>query len=339
MLEDTLKNECWHLVCHRHELPAHNDFLRMPWRGEDLVVYNDSGELIVFDNLCPHRGTRFFVDRYGNAPALCPYHGWRYRNGQIHVARRERFTNCDLSSVRLNCFRTEWRGDFLFAAISPRSSLDDQLSGLGPLLESISKDIAGRHDFNEYPFECNWRVPVENALESYHVDMVHPTTLGSLKLSDGLDKYHGRNSVLWAELTNPRARRHLEALARFFSLSAQYKGYVSIYVFPYAMLTSTYGYSYALQHYLPDQDNNRTNFSSRLLVSKARDSESDEALKSFFDSTSQLNRKVFDEDHQICRRVSANALDWDRPSYFSSDEAKIAHFRESYRSFSTESSG
>jgi phenylpropionate dioxygenase-like ring-hydroxylating dioxygenase large terminal subunit len=333
MKDVALKNECWHLLCHRSELPKHNDFMRFSWFGEDLVVFNDAGELTVFDNLCPHRGTRFFVDNSGNAPALCPYHGWRYRNGEIHVARKEKFLDCDLGAMKLNRYRTEWVGDFLFTAISPRSSVEEQLSDLGPLLERISRDIDGRHDFNAYTFECNWRVPIENALESYHVDMIHAHSLGSLKLSEGRDEYLGCNSILWSQIGNSRTQRHLEALSRFFSLSSQYAGYVSIYVFPFAMLTSTYGYSYSLQLFMPGEDVHCANFSSRLLLGKVRDAASGAALESFFDSTAKMNRQVFEEDHRICKRVSKAALDWDRPTALATSEAKIAHFRESYRSF------
>ena len=333
MLEEKLKNECWHLVCHRAELPLPNDFIRLSWLGEDLVIYNDAGDLTVFDNLCPHRGTRFFVERRGNAPALCPYHGWRFRNGKIHVARKETFRDCDVTQARINRFNTEWCGDFLFAAIDPRASLREQVGDLAPVLEDMSFDIDRAYDLNSQLFHCNWRIPVENALESYHVDMVHPETLGHLKLTPGKNEFFERNSVLWSEVGNERTTKHLETLARFFSLKRQFKGYVSVYVFPFAMLTSTYGYSYALQHFLPDENPNQTNFSSRLLISRTRDAASWDALLSFFDSTAQINRKVFEEDHEICRRVFSKSTTWNRPSFFSTHEEKIKHFRDSLRSF------
>jgi phenylpropionate dioxygenase-like ring-hydroxylating dioxygenase large terminal subunit len=336
MIDDVLKHACWHLICHRSEVARPNDFLRLSWFGEDVTVFNDSGEVIAFDNLCPHRGTRFFVDDFGNAPALCPYHGWRLREGAIHVPRKEKFSEIDLSKVRLNAFCVAWVGDFLFVSVAPRQSIEEQLGGAAGILESISRDIAGRFDFNAYPFECNWRVALENALEPYHIDMVHSSSLGSLKLDDGTNQFFGHNAMWEAPVTQSRTAKQLQSFDRLFRLQAQRQSYLNLYIFPFAMLSSTYGYSYSLQNFFPTSEAHRTQFYSRLLVSHARDIASAAALQSFFESTAAMNRKVFEEDHIICRRVSRLALDWNRPSIFASNEVKLRHFRESYSHFLTE---
>jgi len=50
-----------------------------------------------------------------------------------------------------------------------------------------------------------------------------------------------------------------------FNISDQHEGYQSIYLFPFTMLTSTFGYSYSLQNFFPSQESNKTFFYSRLL--------------------------------------------------------------------------
>ena len=54
-------------------------------------------------------------------------------------------------------------------------------------------------------------------------------------------------------------------------------------------------------------------------------------LAPFFDSTATLNRATFDEDHAICKRVPLDSWTPEPPRFWSIDEEKVVHFRESYR--------
>ena len=332
MLEQRLSRQYWYLIGHRTELLADNDFLLLNWADGEIVLFNDHGNIVAFDNLCPHRGTRFFVDAHGNQPAHCPYHGWRFEQGTVHVPQPERFAPCDLAKAKLNEFRVEWCADFMFIGIEPIMSLSDQLGETETVLEEISFNIAGRYDFNHYPFECNWRVALENALEPYHIDMVHPNSLGTLRLEEGENVFHGINSIWRAPVGNSRVDKQLRAMSRLFSIDYRYEGYQSLYIFPFAMLSSTYGYSYSLQNFFPSNDPERTHFASRLLTAPVVP-ERLATAQTFFESTAQINRKVFAEDHQICRRIPTRALETHLT--LADNEAKVRHFRESLASVSS----
>ena len=328
-LDRHLARTCWHLVAHRSELARDRDFMRFEWVLGDFVLYNDKGEVIAFDNVCPHRGARFFLEDSGNAPAMCAYHGWSYRGGQLRIPKPETYRPCDLAGARLNRFQTAWCGDFLFAAVAPESDLETQLGDLGPALAAISADIDRRRDMHSYRYQCPWRVAIENALEPDHVHMVHPETLGQLELDGGRDSFHGYNSVLRAGIRNERMTRRLTKLRRFFDVRAADEGYTAIHVFPFAFVTSTFGYSYALQTFLPSRSGSDTHFATRLLSARLVGAAAGPITEQFFESVAQMNRQVFEEDHAICRRVDP-AFPLDGPNrILSSGERKVRHFRQS----------
>jgi hypothetical protein len=53
--------------------------------------------------------------------------------------------------------------------------------------------------------------------------------------------------------------------------------------------------------------------------------------ESLFESTAQLNRQIFEEDHQICRRVSP-AYRLDAPDrLFAPSEERLRHFQAALR--------
>lgn len=58
----------WHPVGHRGEVPERGDF-KSARIGEArvLVVHGDDGEIRVFVNSCPHRGTELVTCARGNA--------------------------------------------------------------------------------------------------------------------------------------------------------------------------------------------------------------------------------------------------------------------------------
>jgi phenylpropionate dioxygenase-like ring-hydroxylating dioxygenase large terminal subunit len=248
------------------------------------------------------------------------------------IPEREKFAACDLSTARLNQYPVEWCGDFLFVGIQPRSALHDQLDAAAEILENISFNIDGCADVNQYTYECYWPLAVENALEPYHISMVHPQTLATLELEAGENLFMDINSVWQAPVGNARIRRQLESLARFFSIDYAYKGYFSLYLFPFTMLSSTYGYSYSLQHFFPAAAGSQhANFSSRLLTAPTADERAATMVRTLFESTAQVNRKVFQEDHEICKRMPADSWSPEPLRFPSADEVKISHFRESCR--------
>jgi phenylpropionate dioxygenase-like ring-hydroxylating dioxygenase large terminal subunit len=214
---------------------------------------------------------------------------------------------------------------------APAHSLEAQLAGLGPMVEQISRGIASRWDLNRYVYEADWRIALENALEPYHVGPIHPTTLNTLKLSSGENRYYGRNSVWSSPLGDERTAKRLASLARLFDLPYRFDGYESLYLFPFTMISSTFGLSQSLQTFLPAVEPGRTHFTSRLFAGTLKPSTKPELIAPLMEATAAMNRAVFLEDHAICQRVPADTWSMDPPRFWAASEEKLLHFRRSYR--------
>ncbi len=331
MTDRELRDHFWHPICHRSEVPGPGDFVRLTWLDEEVVAWNDGGNVIVFDNVCPHRGARYLSASCGNSPLTCRYHGWSYRGGKLWIPRKETFDPDEIARVRLNTLQSAWCGDFLFGAIAPKMPLNVQLEGVTDLLESMSRSITKRVDMDTYAYECDWRVAMENALEPYHIDLVHDDTLKSLKLDAGSNDLFAFTSVWYAKIQDERTVKRLKAMRRFFNLTYQFEGYASVYFFPFSMISSTFGYSYSMQNFFPGCRSNETSFTSRLLTSAPGSPEAVEVLEPFFAATAEFNRRVFREDHEICKRVKPGHWDLARLMPLAQSEAKVAHFRHLYR--------
>lgn len=323
--------ENWHLLAHRSELAASRNFLRFDILGREVVLYHDGASVIAFDNRCPHRGARIFDGDTGCERFLCRYHGWSYAKGRIFVADKASLAHCSIDQIALNTLHLAWMGDFVFVAQTPAQALEDQLAGLGPMLEDISHGIGQRWDFNRYLYEADWRIALENALEPYHVGPIHPNTLNTLNLQPGENRYYGRNSVWSAPLGDERMVRRMRSLSRLFDLPHQFEGYESLYLFPFTMISSTFGFSQSVQHFLPATTPEHTHFTSRLFTGRLRPAIKPELVTSFMESSATMNRAVFNEDHDICKRVARDTWSMDPPRFWSASEEKLLHFRESYR--------
>jgi phenylpropionate dioxygenase-like ring-hydroxylating dioxygenase large terminal subunit len=322
----------WHLISHKNELSNDGDFIKFDTPIGDVVLFNDMGNLVAFDNKCPHRGAKIYTADSGNQIASCKYHRWAYRNSKIIVPDKHRFVGCDIDNVDLNKYQIAWCGDFIFLGISPYFELSHQLGNVFEILKKISFSINRRRDLNRYDFKCYWAIASENALEPYHVPFVHPKTLGILDLEEGEDLFDTLNSIWFAPIGNLKLKKQLSSMRNFFDISYQYEGFMALYLFPFTLLNSTFGYSYGLHHFFPSTESeNKTNFTSRIFSSKLSKPEFSEFLDSFFESYAMSVRKVFDEDHEICKLIPRESWSMEPLKYPSELEEKINHFRQMCR--------
>lgn len=322
----SLVEEYWHLLCHRSEVSTSGSYIRFETVIGEITVFNDGSNVVAFDNLCPHRGARIYTEDCGRRPATCGYHGWTFRSGRMFVAASERFARCPPEDLLPRLYQVDWFADFLFVAIRPRTPLAEQIAGLEGRLRSISANIAKRRDLSHYMYECYWPIAVENALEPYHIDKIHPATLGLLRLEDGENQYLGKNSVWTAAIGDMNTNKRLKSLGKLFNVPKAFPGYEFVFLFPFTMISSTYGYSYSVQNFFPGK-NGATGFYSRLFSSRAVNDKAEIMLESFFDSSASVNRKVFAEDHDVCKLVPAQSWTMDPLKFAADSEGKIQHFR------------
>ncbi|MDU8432123.1 Rieske 2Fe-2S domain-containing protein [Pseudomonas syringae] len=320
----------WHPLCLSSQLSNDKDYLRFDVCDFEVVIFNDAGSLIAFDNRCPHRGAKIFTEGGGNQKLLCQYHGWSFSGSKLRVPGSVSFVGCNVDNANLNFFKVAKCGGVVFFAINPEVSLEDQLGKeLFALLEKFSSSLSRSIDFNRYSFESDWPVALENALEPYHIPMVHRDTLAPLKLGAGRNEFFGQNSIWYAPLENESMNRRLSMLGKFFQQHDAYPGYMSIYIYPFAMISSTYGYSYSMQNFFPANVIGQTHFTSQLFPVQSASPRHDGIVDALMSSTREMNRKVFLEDQAVCKRVPLDTWSWTPPRYYSSLEVKLLHFRAS----------
>ncbi|HEX4592547.1 MAG TPA: SRPBCC family protein, partial [Gemmataceae bacterium] len=131
-------------------------------------------------NVCPHRHSHLTDRPRGRTERLrCQYHGWEFnrdgRTGKIPDAGA--FRPWDRENSCLRSFRLDTCGELVFINLSPDGPTLREW--IGPLWDLWSTGYGGayRHAATwEADFPCNWKVVLENSLESYHIPEVHPTT-------------------------------------------------------------------------------------------------------------------------------------------------------------------
>lgn len=171
----------WHVVAGIEELTQDGDFVSLELLGTPLLLRNFSGELHAFLNVCTHRHCLLTHEPHGNnAKLVCQYHGWEYcadgSTGRIPDAGS--FRPLPGGPERLRKFPLQVRGPLVFVSLSANPIAFSNLSNL--LDEPCDEYPATRWRLSDkwnYDFAVNWKIPVENTIESYHVPLVHPTTL------------------------------------------------------------------------------------------------------------------------------------------------------------------
>lgn len=325
----TLFEHFYHFGAHRSELTQPNDFRRIQAGEHDIVLYNDNGTVIAFENSCPHRGCLLISEPHGSQELLCPYHGWRFGKGTCIVPNRKLFNEDEINAAALRTYALEWCGDFIFFSPAPSKTLEEQLGSFWNMLETISYDISNLIDDNNQPFSSNWKISLENALENYHVSSVHPTSLGTLEPTDGTVIFDNTNSLWESPLGNTKVHTKLSKLHTLFDNTYHNECYFSLYLFPFSMISSTFGYSYAFQNFYPNTPTT-TAFSSRTYATRTE-------YTAFFEDVAELNRQIFSEDAHICHLVQLGTA-LSAPYIYNRQEKRILAFHRHYETLVKEAS-
>lgn len=189
----------WQCVAHVSQIPKPGDFLNLDLLGEPLIVVRGKDESVrVLSRVCPHRGMDIMPPGFGHEGHgvaesrgsesncghtrlfLCPYHAWTFElDGKLKACpEMQQARGFKRDDHGLMPFRTEiWRG-FIFV------NFDGQAAPLAERLSEMNVDFGDWHSEDmqviiEREWDCpfNWKVLVENFMESYHHLGAHAKTL------------------------------------------------------------------------------------------------------------------------------------------------------------------
>jgi len=181
----------WSCIAFAEDLPAKNYVLPIDFMGIPLVVTRDNeNELRVFHNVCSHRGMHLADEPCQTKGMLvCPYHSWSYKmNGELrgtpHIGGygQHEHPEFDRASGNLREVRSTIWLDAVFINLSGDAiEFEDYIAPLTRQFDELCsaddrlKFKAGDSDCRTtMTVKSNWKLPVENYLESYHLPTVHP---------------------------------------------------------------------------------------------------------------------------------------------------------------------
>ena len=179
----------WLFVGHTSQVPNPGDFFTTELARQPVVLTRHrDGAVYVLFNRCTHRGAKVVNERCGHAARMtCLYHGWSYdTDGALVGVPMPEGCAADFRKEAFGLARVprtgEYRG-FVFASLAPRGpSFEDHI---GPIKSNIDDLVDRAPDgtlafdlgMHRYVFNGNWKLQVENVLDSYHVPFGHASTV------------------------------------------------------------------------------------------------------------------------------------------------------------------
>jgi choline monooxygenase len=169
----------FHCLATMDELPRPGDFITRDFVGEPLLLHHGTdGSIRAFLNVCAHRHALLTHAPCGHRRRLqCQYHGWEYDDEgyAVKIPDAAGFAPVSRKSEQLFAFRCERLGPLIFVSLdahgpSLRDTLGDRVTRSIERLFCRDQRLAVTLTL-DHP--CNWKIPLENVLESYHVPMLH----------------------------------------------------------------------------------------------------------------------------------------------------------------------
>jgi len=324
-----LARTAWQFVATTDELSRANDWVRAPVFGTDIFVQNVRGELRGFHNVCQHRGFPLRRSQSGNGPILCDFHAWRYdgegvpvgvaRNAELFCLSREERADLALPRIRI-----ETCGTMVFAALADAvPPLEDYLDRCAPLIRAVTAQAGtSRHRWTGEN-AANWKLCYEVTLDDYHVQFVHPQSIGETAIPawgfvyerDGLHSHMLRRRT--PDWTFPG---FWENLARG---EYEYAGYKIHHLFPNTFIVAMR--EAVLMTTLSPIDETRTRVDDRIF--ELTGNPQDDA---FWDTAARTQRQVSGEDRDISEAQQQAVAALARPATFGALEQRVAWFHEAY---------
>lgn len=331
----------WQFACFARDLTQDGDFVVVETGSKSIVVQNFDGELRAFLNVCSHRFSAIRRECKGNGPLQCQYHGWVYDKCGIPagIANIKEFGPIDdnrRKELALERWDVDRCGELVFIRNGSEEarggSLREWLGDAWTTLETIGTSLGEQIDCNRLMVDSNWKVAVENTLESYHVKSVHPTTFARLAARTLEFRFQGPHSGWQAEI-HPTMQKSLHRLVRQLGVSSQFEGYFHQFVFPSLTLATTEGLTYSIQSFRPIAPD-RTEFTSYVFAAIHRGAEDAHSLLVEACRPAILfNREVFEEDRIVCGQTQ-RGIQMAKPGLegeLSSEESRVAEFQRTWR--------
>ena len=189
----------WQIACREEEILSPGDFVTYEIADELIIVARtNSGQIVAYHNVCPHRGRRLAKGCGRASQFRCGYHGWTFDLEGKNVLVQDRHDwdgGLDCEQIDLEHVRVDTWAGFVFI------DMREQGESLHEYLETVP-DYLGPYEYERMRYRwyltmhlpCNWKVALEAFMENYHVAATHPQLL-SFTGDDYSQSYaHGKHA-------------------------------------------------------------------------------------------------------------------------------------------------
>ncbi len=177
----------WVMVAHTSLIPNPNDFF-LSYIGQDpvIVTRDGNGEIHVLLNICRHRGNRLTRADDGNTKSfMCTYHGWNFNNdGSLSDVPGEQeayYGALNKSELGLIEAKSDTYAGIIFATWDHDApSLEEFLGDARWYMDTVfNRSDAGMIALGPQKWieNCNWKTPVDNCSDNYHVPISHMSSV------------------------------------------------------------------------------------------------------------------------------------------------------------------
>lgn len=255
---ERLFRHSWQPVAPAADLARDGDFVTADVVGTPVIVRNFNGSLAAFVNVCAHRFCKLTALSRGSAPALrCQYHGWEYdeTGATRKIPEAQGFRPLEKGQAALAALRVERCGEIVFVAQDPAApSLREFLGPHFDWIETLSRHYGLQTVSKHRRLDVNWKVAIENTLESYHLPDVHRATLGGIypEATDCSHELGPRSSTFRSRDPASVVRHKSGIVGRVLRRTGRAPAmeYVHVHVFP-NLTFATSDLGFAIQWYSP----------------------------------------------------------------------------------------
>lgn len=239
-----------------------------------FVTRAASGELVAFENLCPHRQMPLFIEDFGKKGLFCPYHGWAFNDDgslrRIPNPEIYKFSEQGCSELHLRRLAVTEIGRFIFVNLSS-SPLPIEAQFTQQLLESlvdVSQYLGDQIGYSRFEAPYNWKLNFENVKDWNHVPFLHSQSFAPLLETSNSSPQDKANVVSWetdwadryvddaelSELSYHQSSPMKRATPWYDGQLERYRGedrYYNWFLYPNINFTSIHGELFQVQQFNP----------------------------------------------------------------------------------------
>lgn len=178
---DRIWKKVWNFVGSADQIPNRGDYFALRFADIPIIILRDlDGVIRAFANTCRHRGSELLEGKGNCKLIICPYHSWTYElTGKLRGApEMDKTIDFNKDENGLVPIKVDTWAGFLFITFNENApSLKKFLGGLPDKLAPYNLENMALVRRKTFEMECNWKLFVENAKESYHIATVHRATI------------------------------------------------------------------------------------------------------------------------------------------------------------------